>query len=197
MQSPNNTSHHDFVYRRIPDYNLNLKDYSIRPSAFSCKEGESISVFSPLICTPRDILQLCINEQKGESCSPHLETKLKGRNFLNKNGTTVEQLVDKGWRVAKIKTTLFIEKGSQVGRVEFTGHQDIWVKTDNINILRKFWSDKAELLTAEQCLSKRVPKEIFFRRNFNLFFVTFFSLTKRIKGKITSFIRGLLSSNSK
>lgn len=191
MRNPNNFSRHDYLYRRIPDTNLNLKDYSIKPSAFSYKEGESVSVFSPLVRTPRDVLQLCIDEQKEYSCSPNPKTRLKGENFLNKNGTTVEQLVEKGWRVAEIRPVLLAEKISRIGKIEFSGHQDLWAKTDDINDFKKFCADKATLLTKEECLSKVVPKEIFFRRNFCFFFVTLISLTKRILGTIISTVEKL------
>jgi hypothetical protein len=148
LPEPNQHPEESYVYRRIPASYLRGKPPKPKPAAFKVKAGGSLSVFLATRQSPRGVLQHGIEAAKQMAASADEAIRSRGEKQLSDYGSTVEEWVQNGCRVARLAIPEFTRRGFVVSEPEDDGH--INVSGDHEAYMDEL-AEAAELLTPEQC----------------------------------------------
>jgi hypothetical protein len=149
-----------YVYRRIPCWFLDFKkptansEAKLANNVFKRRPTETtLSVYSYKDLNAREVLQKAIDDANKDKNSDIAETSEKGSYFLEENGEDVNQLIEKGWRVAVIEKAAFKEVNWEVSDPDETGHIDV-LTLDESDLL-----DKLKQLNRKAILLNRAELE--------------------------------------
>lgn len=144
------------VYRRIPSFLWEKNKRVPKPAAFHIRQGEfGLSVFDTDLMTPRGTLQNAIDYAKARLESDSEEERERGKNFLDKYGNTVEELVQNGWGVAILPVDWFTEAGFTLDGPEPNGHRNVIGSRDDFQTHSLSWLE-AHVLSDEAVLASTV-----------------------------------------
>jgi hypothetical protein len=139
-----------YVYRRIHPHGWNARGNKPKESSFIARPGTGLSVFRADLTSPRQVLQHALDVARALSTSPDEHVRQRGEKQLRDFGDTVETWVQNGWRVVRIPTTAFLERGFSLDEPDTRGHQNVYGDhvLHSVDLV-----DIAEVLTDEECLA--------------------------------------------
>jgi hypothetical protein len=141
-----------FLYRRISPSQFEKKAGKPRLPAFHLRQEPSLSVWDSRFVTPRQILQFYIDAVREDITSEDENKAKKALNRLNSNGTTPEEMYEKGWRVVRLCEEDFIELGFSVGEPREDGHRDVLGTEEDFQNSANALVERCEVLTATEVL---------------------------------------------
>lgn len=143
------------IYRRITPTSWESGKGSLKTNVFRLRQQErSLSVYRADKQTPRGVLQICINDQERKLHSGDENERARAENFFRLYGTTVESLVENGWRVARLPLSTLADKGFTIDEPDENGHQNVSGAREEFERYSKELGGCADLLSAEQCLAE-------------------------------------------
>ena len=115
------------VYRMVAPAQFEKTTGKPRPVAFHIREHETaLSVWAADRVAPRDILQKALDTMLSDLASTDEAKRRKAENRRASNGATPEEMYDRGWRVARLKTSDFVALGLPVSPPRLAdGHCDV------------------------------------------------------------------------
>jgi hypothetical protein len=138
-----------FVLRRLKAEQW--EETEVLPGAFALRRNESgLSVFAEDKQTPHTLLQALLNSQHKK----YRKNPEKLNEWLQDNGATVEELVNNGWRVARVPLSAFPSDvfTFTTPKPDGDGHHEIIGTADDFDTYSVEIADKAILCTSEECL---------------------------------------------
>jgi hypothetical protein len=99
-----------YLYRRIHPDQWSKKGRPGR-SAFLAEEGKGLSLFRTDMQSPRGVLQHAIDAAKAKLKSDDAAVRENGAKQLQKYGQTVDEWLERGWRVVRVPLHEFESRG--------------------------------------------------------------------------------------
>src|SRR5206468_12293511 len=96
---------------------------AVTHAAFLLRTSEdNLSVYSSTIQTPRYVLQKIIDGRHAILQAKTGEDRRRYQRWIERRGSTVEQLIELGWKVVKLPLSAFPQDEFEIGAVEPDGH---------------------------------------------------------------------------
>ena len=137
-----------FLLRRLNPKQWDRKENKVLPAAFVLRDGEpGLSLFAEGRQTPRSLLQKLLNEQREK----FHDQPQKLQNWLQSNGTTVEEMVSKNWRVARVSRTAFPPSTFSSTQQEENGHLEMRGTSEDFEKYSSHIARQARLCSPKEC----------------------------------------------
>jgi hypothetical protein len=153
LPTPLESPQEQWLYRRITPTSWDRRRGMPEPGAFKRRRAEQgLSVFRADRQTPRGVLQACIDDQEQKLQSADPEERARTASFTSQYGSTVESLIEAGWRVARIPVSAFTQRGFIPGEPDAAGHMEVSGEYEDFARYSRELRAAAELLPIEECL---------------------------------------------
>jgi hypothetical protein len=141
------------VYRRIP-YNRWEDDGRPKAGNFVLRQGidQGLSVYQ--VARPRLTLEALLADQRAKiSRATDPDERRKAERFLRTNGSTPEELVEKGWGIVALDVPRVIALGFTLGPVDpASGHLEIVGAAELFETCAEDFQAIAYRLSSPECL---------------------------------------------
>lgn len=138
-----------FVLRRLTPKQWDRRVQEVLETAFTLRFDETgLSIYDENIQSPRTILQKVLDEQQER----YKDDPQGLANWHNSNGSTVEEMIKKNWRVARVPMSAFPPDTFSLTPQEPDGHQEIVGTAEDFQTYGVEIAGKATLCTPEECL---------------------------------------------
>ena len=124
----------------------------VKPGAFKPRLGQRLSVYRADLATPREVLQKQIDVWQQQLSSDVDELREKATKNLVEQGSTVEELVQNRWRVARIPISELTARGYIFDSVVVQGDRGHLNIEGDYDLYRNELSSLAHLVSVEGCL---------------------------------------------
>jgi hypothetical protein len=143
------------LYRQLTPTSWDQKKNRLNSNVFRRRTNEQgVSVYWADLQSPRGVLQVTIDAQHRKLTSGDPEQVAAAENFFRLYGTTVESLVEAGWRIARVPVVAFTERSFTLEEPDTIGHLNVFGSVEEFARYTNELGKCAELLTADQCLEK-------------------------------------------
>jgi hypothetical protein len=143
------------LYRQLTPTSWDHRKDRLNSNVFRRRPNEQgVSVYQAGLQTPRGVLQACVDAQHRKLASDDPEQIAAAENFFRLYGTTVESLVDSGWRVACVPVRAFTERGFTLDEPDAIGHLNVLGSVEEFARYTNELSKCSELLSQDQCLEE-------------------------------------------
>lgn len=141
-----------YVYLRVHKKQWKVEGKEPEPIAFELRPKQpTASVFCADLQSPRGVLQRGIDFHKECLKSDDPEVRSNSERFLHINGDTVEDFIQKGWRVAIVPAAAYSDRGFEFSPPEEDGHQNVKGKREDFLRHSGKLAESAVVLSAEEC----------------------------------------------
>ena len=155
MGSPPDLPPDQLLYRQLTPTSWDQKKNRLNSNVFRRRPNEQgVSVYRADLQTPHGVLQACIDAQHRKLTSGDPAQVAAAENFFRLYGTTVESLVEAGWRIARVPVAVLTERSFTLEKPDTSGHLNVFGSGEEFARYTNELSKCAELLTADQCLEK-------------------------------------------